>query len=345
MLSTAFLPHPPSIEPIRVILGPDLEFALRLDHLIEQFDVKSATIKVLAHSGHQNAVRLVRALTALQFHQLDHIFAKFGTDQGLLVLRPASSKPLQEIHHLFFRHGGDIARIENLQPDPFQFMLDRVVLHETLNLDVRFKIYSTVLVLEINVECEYYSFHNIVKFVLYNVCELEQTGQRYLVLSLAIFQLIGQFEHLLLCLLNLALRCMHCILKLSDLSLQLLHLNLHKRGEFSVELVDIFTTELVTLVPLLDVRVFHDFWLGQAFVSLVTADSLLLILAVLCGLVHIDAVGDGRSQVLGSLLFYLDPFCDSRHDIAPSSIFEIFYVFSSHFIDVCVVQEQCCFIE
>ena len=51
-------------------------------------------------------------------------------------------------------------------------MLDRIVLHETLYLDIRFKIYSAVLVLEINVECEYNSFHNIIEFVLNNVCEL-----------------------------------------------------------------------------------------------------------------------------------------------------------------------------
>ena len=68
-----------SIEFVGVILRPDLEFALCLDHLIEQFDVKYAIIKVLAHSGHQNAVRLVRAFTSLQFHQFDHILAKFGT--------------------------------------------------------------------------------------------------------------------------------------------------------------------------------------------------------------------------------------------------------------------------
>ena len=73
---------------------------------------------------------------------------------------------------------------------------------------------------------------------------------------------------------------MHCVLKLCDLSLQLLHLDLDERGELSVKLVDIFTTELETLVPLLDIFVAHDFWLGQTTLGRHATTFLLLILAV-----------------------------------------------------------------
>ena len=67
-----------------MILGPDPEGALRLDHLIKQLDVDCAVFKAPANLGHEDAVRLVRALAALLLQQLDHILTEFGTDEDFL---------------------------------------------------------------------------------------------------------------------------------------------------------------------------------------------------------------------------------------------------------------------
>lgn len=220
------------------------------------------------------------------------------------------------------------------------------MLHEALNLDIHLKIDATVLVLKINPECKYDSLHNIIKFVLYNVCELKKALKRDLVLSLAIFQLIRQFEHLLFGKFNLAFRCMHRILQLSYLSLQLLHLYLHQRSEFSIKLVDILATELKTIVPLLDCFIIQDFRYGDCFASLA---AFLGILVAVGGNgtrpVHINAIGDCRSKVFRSLLFNFDPLCNSGHDVTTCSIFKILDSLSGHFVDVSIVHQNCRFIE